>query len=101
MLGLLHLQAEWLRDVWTGLVITVEVLRGVSLVWMVGGECLTEESETVSSAAGMVKPLMVVEDPNGSMNRSLVSVLARPSAKSKDIGSISAGARENRSMALS
>lgn len=38
---------------------------------------LTEETEPASSAAGTVKLLKAVEAANGSMNRSLVSVLAR------------------------
>lgn len=72
----------------------------MGLAGWLGGR-LTDERETLSSAAGMANPLMVLEEPNGSMNWSLVSVLARPSAKSKDIGSMSAGVRENRSIALS
>lgn len=62
---------------------------------------LTDERETVSSAVGMVNPLIAVEEENESMNRPLESVLARPSAKSKEFWSMSAGFRENRSTALS
>lgn len=49
----------------------------------------------------MLKPLMAVGVPNGSMNRSLESALVKLSAKSKETGSMSVGFRENRSMALS
>lgn len=68
--------------------------------WEVSGKCHTEESETVSSAVGMLKPLMAVGVPKGSRKRSLESAV-RLSAKSKETGSMSAGFKENRSMALS
>jgi len=60
----------------------------------------TDDVETVSSV-GMVKPLMADGVPNGSMKRSFVSLLVKLSAKSKETGSISAGVKEKRSMALS
>lgn len=62
---------------------------------------LTEETEPASSAAGTVKLLKAVEAANGSMNRSLVSVLARLSGNWKGAGSMSAGVSENKSTVLS
>lgn len=55
----------------------------------------------MSSAAGIVKPLIAVGVPNGSMNKSLLSAFVKLSAKSNGTDSISAGFRENRSIALS
>lgn len=53
----------------------------------------------MSSAVGMLNPLMAADVPNGSMKRSLESALVKLSAKSKETGSMSAGFKENRSMA--
>lgn len=55
----------------------------------------------MSSAVGILNPLMAVGVPNGSMKRSLESALVKLSAKSKETGFMSAGFNENRSMALS
>lgn len=86
-----------------GLVVTVEILgEGVSFgCWSWSNWDRTEESEMVSSAVGMLNPLMAVGVPKGSMKRSFESGLVRLSPKSKETGSMSAGFREKRSIALS
>lgn len=62
---------------------------------------LTDDIETVSSAAGGMDALIGGAAANGSMNGYLVSVLARLSAKSKHIGSMSAGLSKKRLTASS
>jgi hypothetical protein len=63
--------------------------------------CRTEEGKTVSSAVGMLNPLMAVGVPNESITSFLESAMVRLSAKSKETGFMSVGSKENRSMALS